>query len=153
MPITFNQDNIMNYFISSTFFKVAGISIIIFVIIDLVWLSMIARTIYFKQMGYLAAIENDRIVFNLPVGLSVQILIALGLSVFVSLGLLVENNLGNAIAVGMFSGFVLYCTYDLTNLSFVKGYPVAITIIDIAWGTSQGFFSGIYVYYLTKYFS
>ena len=143
----------MNYFISSTFLKVAGISIIIFVILDLVWLSMIARTIYFKHMGYLAAIENDRIVFNLPVGLSVQIILALGLAVFVSLGLLVKNDLGTAVIVGLFSGFVLYCTYDLTNLSFVKGYPVSITIIDIAWGTAQGFFSGIYVYYLTKYFS
>jgi uncharacterized membrane protein len=87
------------------------------------------------------------------VGLSVQIIIALGLAVFVSLGLLVENNPGTAIAIGVFSGFVLYCTYDLTNLSFVRGYPVAITVIDIAWGTTQGFFSGVYVYYLTKYFS
>jgi uncharacterized membrane protein len=143
----------MNYFISSTFLKVAGISIVIFVVLDLIWLSVIARTIYFKHMGYLAAIENDRIVFNLPVGLSVQIIIALGLAVFVSLGLLVENNPGTAIAIGVFSGFVLYCTYDLTNLSFVRGYPVAITVIDIAWGTAQGFFSGLYVYYLTKYFS
>jgi uncharacterized membrane protein len=143
----------MNYFLSSTFFKVAGISIIIFVVLDLIWLSVIARTIYFKHMSYLAAIENDRIMFNLPVGLGVQVIIALGLAVFVSMGLLVEKSLGTAIAVGMFSGFVLYCTYDLTNLSFVKGYPVAITIIDIAWGTAQGFFSGIYVYYLTRYFS
>jgi len=143
----------MNYFLSSTFFKVAGVSIIIFVILDLIWLSVVARTIYFKHMSYLAAVENGRIVFNLPVGLSVQMIIALGLVVFVSLGLLVENNLGTAISVGLFSGFVLYCTYDLTNLSFVKGYPVAITIIDIAWGTAQGFFAGIYVYYLTKYFS
>jgi uncharacterized membrane protein len=143
----------MNYFLSSTFFKVAGISIIIFVLLDLIWLSVIARTIYFKHMSYLAAIENDRIMFNLPVGLSVQIIIALGLAVFVSLGLLVQNDLATAVIIGLFSGFVLYCTYDLTNLSFVKGYPVAITIIDIAWGTAQGFFSGIYVYYLTKYFS
>jgi uncharacterized membrane protein len=143
----------MQYFISSTFLKVAGLSIILFVALDLIWLSVIARTIYFKHMSYLAAIENDRIVFNLPVGLGVQVIIALGLAVFVSMGLLVEKSLGTAIAVGVFSGFVLYCTYDLTNLSFVKGYPVVITIIDIAWGTAQGFFSGIYVYYLTKYFS
>jgi uncharacterized membrane protein len=143
----------MQYFISSTFLKVAGLSVIIFVILDLLWLSVVARTIYFKHMSYLAAIENGRIVFNLPAGLSVQAIIALGLAVFVSLGLLVQNDLGTAIAVGLFSGFVLYCTYDLTNLSFIKGYPVAITIIDIAWGTAQGFFSGIYVFFLTKFFS
>ena len=143
----------MQYFLSSSFFKVAGLSAVIFVVLDLLWLSVVARTVYFKHMSYLAAIENERIVFNLPVGLSVQIIIAFGLAVFVSLGLLVQNSLGTAIGIGIFSGFVLYCTYDLTNLSFIKGYPVGITIIDIAWGTTQGFFSGIYVYYLTKYFS
>jgi uncharacterized membrane protein len=143
----------MNYFISSIFLKVAGVSIIIFIILDLIWLSAVARTIYFKQMSYLAVIENERIVFNLAVGLSVQAIIALGLAVFISLGLLVENNLANSLCVGAFSGFVMYCTYDLTNLSFVRDYPVTITIIDIAWGTAQGFFAGVYVYYLTHYFS
>jgi uncharacterized membrane protein len=143
----------MQYFLSSVFFKVAGLSVIIFVILDLFWLSVVARGIYFKHMGYLAVIENGRIMFNLPVGLSVQVIIALGLAVFVSLALLVQNTLGTAIVMGVFSGFVLYCTYDLTNLSFVRGYPVAITVIDIIWGTAQGLFSGIYVFYLTRYFS
>jgi uncharacterized membrane protein len=143
----------MNYFLSSTFLKVAGISVVIFVVLDLIWLSVFARTIYFKHMSYLAAVENDRIVFNLPVGLSVQVIIAIGLAFFVSLGLLVQNSLGTAVFVGMFSGFVLYCTYDLTNLSFVKGYPVAITVIDIAWGTAQGLFAGLYVFFLTRFFS
>ncbi len=143
----------MNYFLSSTFFKVAGLSVIVFIVLDLLWLSAVARTIYFKQMSYLAVIENGRIVFNLPVGLSVQAIIAFGLVVFVSLGLLVENTLVTSIGVGAFAGFVMYCTYDLTNLSFVRNYPVPITIIDIAWGTAQGVFAGFYVFYLTRYFS
>ena len=143
----------MRYFLSSVFLKVAGFSALIFIILDLFWLSMVARGIYFKHMGYLAVIENGRIMFNLPVGLAVQVIIALGLTVFISLALLVQNTLGTAIVMGVFSGFVLYCTYDLTNLSFVRGYPVAITVIDIIWGTAQGLFSGVYVFYLTRYFS
>ncbi len=143
----------MNYFISSTFFKVAGISIIIFIVLDLVWLSVVARTIYFKQMSYLAVIENGRIVFNLPVGLAVQAIIALGLAVFISLGILIDNSLATSLCIGAFSGFVMYCTYDLTNLSFVRSYPVFITLVDIAWGTAQGIFAGIYVFYLTRIFS
>ena len=143
----------MHYFVSATFLKVAVCAILIFIVLDLIWLSVAARSLYFKHMSYLAAIENGRIVFNLPVGLSVQAIIALGLAVFVSLGLLVENTLPTAVIIGAFSGFVLYCTYDLTNLSFVRNYPVAITVIDIAWGTAQGIFSGFYVFYLTRYFS
>jgi uncharacterized membrane protein len=143
----------MNYFISPTFFKVAGLSIFLFIVLDLIWLSAVARTIYFKQMSYLAVVENDRIVFNLPVGLSVQAIIALGLVVFISLGLLVENTLTMSLSIGAFAGFVMYCTYDLTNLSFVRGYPVFITVVDIAWGTAQGIFAGLYVFYLTRFFS
>jgi uncharacterized membrane protein len=143
----------MTYFISPAFLKVAAISVIIFIILDLIWLSVVARSIYFKEMSYLATIENERIVFNLPVGLGVQAIIALGLAVFVSLAILVENSLFASVFVGAFAGFVLYCTYDLTNLSFIKGYSVLITIIDIAWGTAQGVFSGFYVFYLTRFFS
>lgn len=143
----------MNYFFSSTFLKVAGVSVILFIVLDLVWLSVVARTLYFKQMNYLAVIENDRIVFNLPVGLTVQAIIAFGLAVFISLGLLVENSLATSLCIGAFAGFVMYCTYDLTNLSFIRDYPVFITIVDIAWGTAQGLFAGIYVFYLTRYFS
>ena len=143
----------MQYFLTSTFFKVALLSIPIFIVLDLLWLSVVARGFYFKQLSYLAAVENDRIVFNLPVGLLVQVIIALGLVVFVSLGILLQNTLGAAVGVGAFAGFVLYCTYDLTNLSFVKDYPVPITVFDIAWGTLQGFLAGLYVFYLTKIFS
>lgn len=143
----------MNYFFSSPFLKVAGCSILIFIVLDLLWLSVVARTIYFKQMSYLAAVENGRIVFNLPVGLSVQAIIALGLAVFISLGLLVDNTLVTSLCVGAFAGVVMYCAYDLTNLSFIRNYPVFITVVDIAWGTAQGIFAGIYVFYLTRYFS
>lgn len=143
----------MNYFVSSAFFKVAGVSIVIFIVLDLLWLSVVARSIYFKQMSYLAVIENERIVFNLPVGLTVQAIIAFGLAVFISLGLLVENSLSTSLCIGAFAGFVMYCTYDLTNLSFIRDYPVFITIVDIAWGTAQGLFAGFYVFYLTRYFS
>ena len=142
----------MNYFFSAAFFKVAGISVVIFILLDMLWLGVIARGLYFRQMSYLASIENGRIVFNLPVGIIAQVIIALGLAVFISLAIMVDNCLVSAVGTGAFAGFVLYCTYDLTNLSFIKGYPVFISVVDIAWGTVQGFLAGFYVYYLTRYF-
>ncbi len=142
----------MNYFFSAPFLKVAGISIFIFIVLDMLWLAIIASRLYFSQMSYLASVENGRIVFNLPVGILAQVIIALGLVVFVSLALMVENRLAAALGTGAFAGFVLYCTYDLTNLSFVKGYPVLISLVDIAWGTVQGLLAGVYVFYLTRFF-
>jgi uncharacterized membrane protein len=142
----------MQYFFSPAFFKTAAAAVGIFILLDLIWLAGIARSIYFKHLGYLANVEGGRIAFNLPVGLLVQAIIGFGLAFFVSLGLQVRHDLAVAVGVGAFAGFVLYCTYDLTNLSFVKGYPVAISLIDIGWGTAQGLFSGIYVYFLTRLF-
>lgn len=142
----------MDYFFSSTFFKVAGISVIIFILLDMLWLAFIARSLYFRELSYLAEVENGRIVFNLPAGILAQVIIALGLAVFVSLAIMVDNRLVSAIGMGAFAGFVLYCTYDLTNLSFVKGYPLFISLVDIAWGTFQGLLAGIYVFYLTSFF-
>ncbi len=142
----------MNYFFSAAFFKVAGISVVIFILLDMLWLGVIARGLYFRQMSYLASIENGRIVFNLPVGILAQVIIALGLVVFVSLSIMVDNRLISAVGTGAFAGLVLYCTYDLTNLSFIKGYPVVISVVDIAWGTVQGFLAGCYVFYLTRFF-
>jgi uncharacterized membrane protein len=37
---------------------------------------------------------------------------------------------------GAFFGFVTYATYDLTNLSTVKDWPVLVTVVDLAWGTT-----------------
>lgn len=142
----------MDYFFSLPFFKVAGISIIIFILLDMIWLAFIAQPLYFKHMRFLAEIKNGSIVFNLPVGILAQVIIALGITVFVSLGIMVDNRLAAAVGIGAFAGFVLYCTYDLTNLSFVKGYPVFITVVDIAWGTFQGLLAGFYVFFLTRYF-
>ena len=141
----------MHYFISAPFLKTAAISVVIFILLDLIWLAGIARTLYFRHLGYLAEIQGGRIVFNLPVGLLVQAIIGFGLAFFVSLALQVQDGLATAIGVGALAGFVLYCTYDLTNLSFIKDYSVAITLIDIAWGTAQGFFAGIYVYFLSRW--
>ena len=69
------------------------------------------------------------------------------------MALMINNTLLNGLITGAVSGFILYATFDLTNLSFVKGYPLSITVIDIAWGTIQGFLAGVYVYYLTGFFS
>ena len=143
----------MNYFLSAAFLKICAISALIFVLLDLLWLSVVGRNLYFNTMGYLAEIKDGRIVFNLKAGITVQVIIAVGLVFFISMALIINNTLLNSIAVGAISGFILYATYDLTNLSFVKDYSLKITVIDITWGTMQGLFAGIYVYYLKRYFS
>lgn len=41
-----------------------------------------------------------------------------------------------AAALGALFGLVAYGTYDLSNLATLKGWPVALTLVDMAWGTA-----------------
>lgn len=135
------------------FLKTAAVSIVIFIVLDMLWLAVIAKSLYFKHFSYLATVENGKIVFNLFAGILAQIIISLAITAVIALTLSTHHSLVASIAAGALAGFALYATYDLTNLSFVKGYGVLISIVDIAWGTAQGVFAGFYVFYLIKYFS
>ena len=143
----------MGFFMSQVFVKTAAVSAFLFIVLDLLWLAVIASPFYLKHFGYLAKVENGKIVFNLYAGLLAQVVISLTIVSVVSLALNTQNRLLTSVVTGALTGFALYATYDLTNLSFVKGYGVLMSVVDIAWGTMQGIFAGFYVFFLTKFFS
>jgi len=35
---------------------------------------------------------------------------------------------------GAFFGLITYATYDLTNHATLKGWPLIVTLADLAWG-------------------
>lgn len=57
-----------------------------------------------------------------------------GLVVFVITPAIREESWTRALLFGAFFGLVCYATYDLTNLSVAKDWPLLITIVDLAWG-------------------
>ena len=143
----------MEFLFTWKMLKVAATSALIFVALDILWIGFLAAGMYADQLGYLSKLEDGKVVFNLPVGLGVQVIISLGLTVIISLGLQLDPRPVVGLLLGAFTGFVLYCTYDLTNLSFVRDWPLKVTIIDIAWGTLQGLLAGGYVWWLSRWFS
>lgn len=133
------------------FLKIAGISIVLFVLLDYLWLAVIAARWYRQTLGHLAQLDPEgKIMFNIPMGLIAQVVISIGLSVVIVAFLQLDNRLMTAVLSGAFLGFVIYATYDFTNLSFVKGWPLWIALLDVAWGTLQGVLAGLYVYGLHK---
>lgn len=138
----------MHFLFTPTFLKVWLLTVVIFIVLDMLWLGLFASKLYNQQLGYLARQEQGRISFNLPVGLAAQATIATGLAVLISLARQLDPQLSTSILIGALTGLVIYATYDLTNLSFIKDYPVLISVIDIAWGTCQGTLAGMYVWWL-----
>lgn len=127
-------------------------SIIIFIVVDMIWLGFVSNRLYFQKLSYLAKVKNNSIVFNLPVGLLTQATIAAGLFVVASMATKIYGGPSiSSVAITAFISFVMYATYDLTSLSFVKDWPLDITLIDLAWGTFQGILAGIYVPWLLSH--
>jgi uncharacterized membrane protein len=106
-------------------------TVIPFVLIDLIWLGIVAKSFYRRQLGSLMA-EPIQIlpaaVFYL--GHPIGIVIFAVLPALASGGSLVH-----AAGLGALFGLFCYGTYDLVNLSTLKGWPLPLTIVDMAWGT------------------
>lgn len=144
----------MEFLLSAKFLKVSFSSAILFVLLDFLWLAIIASAWYRQTLGFLAELDpQGKIIFNIPIGLIAQVVIALALSAVIMLALRVDNRLVVALGWGAFIGFAIYATYDFTNLSFVKGWPLWISLLDVAWGTLQGLMAGAYVFFLNRYFN
>lgn len=142
----------MEFLFTLKFLKIALISAAIFIALDMLWIGFLASKMYSQQLGHLAEMKNGKVVFNIPVGLIVQVVISLGLSVLILLALQLDNRLAVSLAIGAFTGFVIYFTYDFTNYSFVKGWTLYVSVIDVCWGTLQGLLAGAYVYFLNEKF-
>ena len=55
--------------------------------------------------------------------------------------------------MGALFGIFTYATYDLTNLATLKGWPLAIVLIDILWGAVLSAVVSFSGFHLVKWFS
>lgn len=106
------------------------IAFFIFLIIDAIWLALIAKNLYARNLGYLMKDSP-----NLIAAFIFYMIFVAALLVFVINPALNKKSISSAILMGALFGFVTYATYDLTNLATIKDWPLNITIIDLIWGS------------------
>lgn len=106
-----------------------AVSLASFLVLDFVWLGLLARGFYRNQLGSLLAAD----VRWLPAVLFYLMFVA-AVVVFVVAPSVPRRSLGRAALLGGFFGVVTYATYDLTNLATMRGFPVAVAAVDMAWG-------------------
>jgi uncharacterized membrane protein len=112
------------------FIKLFLVAFLVFLVIDLVWLGLIARKFYRKHLGFL--MSDD---VNWVAAIVFYIIFIVGNVLFVIAPALEADSLMHALLYGALFGFVTYATYDLTNMATLKNWPVVITIVDLIWGT------------------
>lgn len=110
------------------FFIQVLVTLLIFTLVDLVWLVKVAPKLYRKYIGHLM---SDRV--NIGAAALFYVVFIVGLVYFV-IGPNINNPLMAFLSGAMF-GLVTYATYDLTNLATLKAWPITITVIDLIWGT------------------
>jgi uncharacterized membrane protein len=102
---------------------------VVMVLLDLLWLGVIAKPLYQQGIGHLLADKP-----NIAVAVVFYALYAAGIVIF-AVSPQSGGTLWGTLAMGALFGFFAYATYDLTNLATLRGWPLKLSLIDIAWGT------------------
>lgn len=103
-----------------------------FIILDAVWLGVIAKKMYINAFGTLMRISDGSIQPCWPAAIVVYIALLAGILVFVIPK--AGHNVMLALLWGGLFGFVTYATYDFTNLAVLSQWSLKVSIIDTIWG-------------------
>jgi len=112
-----------------SFLKMYTVGVVTCLALDLVWLGVVARGFYQRQLGHLMRPD----VLWPPAVLFYLIYVA-ALVVFVAGPAVERQSLGRAIGYGAFFGLAAYAAFDLTGLALLKDFPVSAALVDLAWG-------------------
>jgi len=118
---------------------------VVFLVVDLVWLTQIARQFYASMLGDLL-LEQP----NVGIAVGFYLVYVLGIIIFAVAPALKTGELQTALIYGCLFGFFAYATYDLTNLATLKGWPVMMAVVDIAWGTTVTGISAVSGFLITR---
>lgn len=103
--------------------------LVIFSVIDTLWLSNMGERAYRPLIGEVLAEK-----FRLVPAIAFYALYALGLTIFAVLPGLKTGDWRTALMWGALFGLFAYGTYDLTNYATLKTWGLKITLLDMTWG-------------------
>ena len=119
------------------------IASIIFLIIDVIWLSFATKSFYRPLLGDL--ISDKPVLW--AAGLF-YILYMFGMAVIVIQPCIEPSSLFKSLYMGFVFGLVAYGTYNLTNMAVIKDWSPTVVFVDMFWGgslTAVSSTTGIYI--------
>ncbi|MDM5181941.1 DUF2177 family protein, partial [Massilia sp. DJPM01] len=99
------------------------------VLLDVLWLGVIAKSIYADGIGHLMAAQP-----RFGAAIAFYLLYAIGLMFFALAPHGPRRTLRTTLTAAALFGTVAYATYDLSNLATLRDWPLSLAMIDIAWG-------------------
>lgn len=107
-----------------------AVTFVVLLVIDMIWLGVVAKGMYQEGMGDLMS-PNPRLAFAAVF----YLIYPIGLLLFAIVPGVEAQSVVRAAVLGALFGMFCYGTYDLTNLAVIRNWPLALSFIDIVWGT------------------
>jgi uncharacterized membrane protein len=104
-------------------------TLLVFTAADFIWLSRMGEAFYRPAMGGMA-LDG----FRIGPAVVFYLLYAMGVVFFAVHPALASGGWKVALVHGVLLGAFGYGVYDLTNQATLKSWPVALTLVDMAWG-------------------
>ena len=111
------------------YLKLYALTVPVFFIIDLIWLGIVAKGFYQKNLKYILSPN-----VNWTAAIIFYLMYIAGILIFAVLPGVAKDSVRHAVLWGALFGFFTYATYDLTNLALLKDWPLNIVVVDILWG-------------------
>ena len=100
-----------------------------FLLIDGLWLTVVAKNFYNKHLGFLMTKTP-----NLLAAAIFYLIYVFAMIVFVISPGIAKGSFWSLVLNASLFGLVCYATYDLTNMATIQNWPLTVTLVDIAWG-------------------
>ena len=110
------------------------ITSILFLIIDLIWLSFSVKYFYKPQLGTLL---NEKPV--MWAAILFYLIYVVGLAIIILQPAIKQDSITQAFFTGIVFGIVAYGTYNFTNMATIKNWSPYVVLVDVIWG---GFLTG-----------
>lgn len=108
---------------------IAFVCLLVFCVLDFVWISWAASDFYRVRLGSLMLVEP-----KLLPAFIFYLLYVSGLMVFAVMPAIAVRSWRVAVLRGGFLGLVAYGTYDLSNWATLQGWSEAVVVVDMLWG-------------------
>lgn len=103
-------------------------------VLDGLWLGVIANSFYFNNLKHLARAKGNSFDVNYVAAGAVYVLMLLGFMLFIAPSLQKWNYWESILNAGLL-GLVIYGVYDFTNLATLRDWSVIVTFVDMIWGS------------------
>lgn len=125
--------------------KLYAITFIAMLIVDYLWIGLIAQKFYVEQFGpTFGRIENGKFDIVMWAGIGAYLLMTAAVVFFVLPRLAVDDPWWMALFWGALMGLVMYGVYDMTNHATLRHWPILLMAVDMAWGMTVIAFSTLF---------